>query len=551
MSIKLRLAFLLGLLLLVFLSSLAAMREMEHRQLEKALAGARREEAQLLSHWLDLGAAPLRRFVEELALWPELDGPSLSPEAATYLRSARAQAGFAALWVLGADGTRLYADASAEALAATSPLPSAAFPLTTAPAEGRYFFLRTDTGLLEIRGRRHTGGDWIYAARLWDDEHLRHIGKLVEGRASLVPFAPSTTDGENDAVNVVVVDRPLLDWQTKPLGVLHIEKAAPDIGFRAETAQLKFKIFLAFGICLIGSLALSLHRWILKPLGWITDSLARNDTAPILPLLESRTELTRVARLIVTSFEHREQLRREIAERRHAETELQRTLEERARLGRNLHDSVIQSIYAAGMGVSTARKLTVTDPEEAKRRLAQVGDLLNDTIRDVRDFITGLEPETLSEASFAGTVERLFATMNPAGAARVELDLDDDIVGQLDAALRTELLLVLREAISNAIRHGGATAIEIALLPVGHDRARLQVLDNGVGFDPATVRRGNGLNNLFARARIRGARAEISSVPIKGTRLVLEFPLHEESNAQSAANPPPAPASEPAPQHVS
>lgn len=554
MSIKLRLAFLLGLLLLVFVFCLAAMRTMEQRQFDESVASARRDEVELLGRWLELGAAPLRRFVEDLSQWSVLSDVPANTQASAYLRAAREHAGLDAVWIIAADGSLLHSETSHDTLAARPPLPSGDFPLPAAPGPGRHFFARLDDNLLELRGHRHASGLWVFAARLWDDAHLLHLGGLAGGTASLL--SANTPASEPDATNNqtnILVNRALPDWDGAPLASLLLEKTAPDITFRAEIESLKTKIFLTFGLCLIGSLALALHTWVLRPLGWITESLARHDTAPIAPLLKENNELTRVARLIRTSFEHREHLRREVAERRHAESELQRTLEERARLGRNLHDSVIQSIYAAGMGVIAARKIAPADATKADLRLAQVGDLLNDTIRDVRDFITGLEPESLAKASFHETVQSLFASMNPSGAARAELDLDEDVVARLDPALRTELLLVLREAISNALRHGGAKLLEIALLPVGHDRARLQVADDGAGFNPATARRGRGLNNLQTRAQLRSARLSIDSKPGAGTRLSLELALPESVEDHAPAAPtavssvaPPAPIPKPA-----
>ena len=557
MSIKLRLAFLLGLLLLVFVFCLAAMRTMERRQFDESVASARREEVDLLGRWLELGAAPLRRFVEDLSQWSALSDVPANTQASAYLRTAREHAGLDAVWIIAADGSILHSETAHADLATRPPLPSAAFSLPAGPGPGRHFFTRLDDKLLELRGHRHPSGSWIFAARLWDDTHLLHLGGLAGGTARLLPTTPHPPEPEttNNQTHILV-NRALPAWDGSPLASLLLEKAAPDITFRAETESLKTKIFLTFGLCLIGSLALALHTWVLRPLGWITDSLARHDTAPITPLLNENNELTRVARLIRTSFEHREHLRREIAERRHAESELQRTLEERARLGRDLHDSVIQSIYAAGMGVIAARKIAPADAAKADLRLAQVGDLLNDTIRDVRDFITGLEPESLAKASFHETVERLVATMNPSGAARAELDLDEDVVARLDPCLRTELLLVLREAISNALRHGGAKLVEIALLPVSHDRARLQVADDGAGFDPATAHRGRGLDNLQTRARLRSARLSLDSKPGAGTRLSLELALPElaedhapgeNTTAPVAAATAPPPASTPKP----
>jgi len=392
---------------------------------------------------------------------------------------------------------------------------------------------------------------------VWDETYLARLGDLTESDAALAPpaaagIAESLQESldDLDAPAPIVVQRPLPGWDGRPVRSLSLRKAAPDISFRLETDRLKTRVFLLFGLCLIASLAVSLHQWVLRQLGWITDSLSRHDTAPIQPLLKARTELTRVARLIVTSFEHREQLRREIAERRHAEAALKKTLEERARLGRDLHDGLIQSIYAAGMGIAAARKRVGEDPAAAERHLAQVADVLNDTIREVRDFITGLESDPPDDQTFTHTVERLFTTMNADGAARSELSLDESVAARFPTSLRTELLLLLREAISNALRHGRARLVRIRLhaSPESGDAARLEIADDGSGFDPASARRGRGLDNLFARAAGHGARATLESAPGRGTTLAFVFPLPPGEEDDEGNTPADGPGSSATPQ---
>ena len=542
MSIKLRLALLLGLLLLVFVFCLVALRALEQRQLAEAVAGARRDDSELLGNWIDLRAASLRRFSDDASSWPQLAAFAADPAKdpawpARHLDPLLPSYGIDALWLARSDGTVLHATRRPGLAPLPLPVPPSRLGELGAPeASDRAYYHGSPAGLLEIRSLRLPGPSplWLFAARLWDEPYLARLGELTDSSASLVPPAAAgiaaalqETASDPDSPAPIVVLRPLSNWEGEPLLTLRLVKAAPDISFRVEADRLKTRVFLLFGLCLIASLAVSLHQWVLQPLGWITDSLARQDTAPIQPLLRARTELTRVARLIVTSFEHREQLRREIAERRHAEAELQRTLEERARLGRDLHDGVIQSIYAAGLGLAAARKKLPTDPVATERHLAQVAGVLNDTIRDVRDFITGLEPETLRDDSFAHTVTRLFTTMNASGAARAELALDETIADRFPAPLRTELLLLLREAISNALRHGqaGVVSIRLAPDPAQPGFARLEIADDGTGFDPATARRGRGLDNLFARAAGHGARAELHSTPNRGTRLVFILPV--------------------------
>lgn len=560
MSIKLRLALLLGLLLLVFLFCLVALRALERRQIAEAISAARRDDARLIENWLDLRASSLRRFVDDTVGWEKLASFAASPEAGRgwaleHLDTLLPRYGVDALWIAAPDGRVLH-QALREGLPRLElPVPADRIAELDRPDTGmRAYFHPSAAGLLELRALRLAGpaAPWLFVARVWDEAYLARLGDLTDSDASLAAPAAAgiaesfrDSSGDLDAPAPIVVQRPLSDWDGRPVRTLSLRKTAPDISFRLETDRLKTRVFLLFGLCLIASLAVSLHQWVLRPLGWITDSLSRHDTAPIQPLLQARTELTRVARLIVTSFEHREQLRREIAERRNAEEALKKTLEERARLGRDLHDGLIQAIYAAGMGIAAARKRVVEDPTAAERHLAQVADVLNDTIHEVRDFITGLESDPPDDQAFAQTVDRLFATMNADGSARVELVLDETVAARFPTALRTELLLLLREAISNALRHGRARLVRIRLLaaPENIDAARLEIQDDGSGFDPASAKRGRGLDNLFARAAGHGAQATLESEPGHGTRLTFVFPLppiDEGDEDDNATSPPPS-----------
>lgn len=552
MSIKLRLALLLGLLLLVFLFCLVALRALERRQLAEAVAAARRDDAELLENWLDLRSASLRRFLDDTSGWGQLAAfaadPAARPEwARENLDPLLPNYGVDALWLAAPDGTVLHAIRRAGLPELPLPVPPERVADLAAPeAEIRAYFHPTPAGLMETRSIRLAGpsAPWLFVGRLWNPTYLAQLGDLTDSTANLAPPSAAgiasalqeITDDESGAPAPIVVQRSLPGWTGEPIRMLRLLKVAPDISFRVEADRLKTRVFLLFGLCLIASLAVSLHQWILRPLGWITESLSRNDTAPIQPLLKARTELTRVARLIVTSFEHREHLHREITERRHAEAALKKTLEERARLGRDLHDGLIQSIYAAGMGLAAARKRVPDDPAAAERHLAQVATVLNDTIREVRDFITGLEPENADDHAFAHSVEGLFATMNADGVARAEFALDDSVAARFPSPLRTEILLLLREAISNALRHGRARLVKISLAldPADPDLARLVIADDGAGFDPASAKRGRGLDNLFARAASHGARASLDSTPGRGTRLAFAFPLPPSDETDDA-----------------
>ena len=546
MSIKLRLALLLGLLLLAFGFCVFALRTLESRQLAEAVAVARRDDIDLVENWIDLRAASLHRFIDDTARWDELAAFLTSPTShsgwpATHFDPLLPRYGIDAVWLARADGAVVHF--AARPGLANQPLPvppDRIADLQINDTSPRAYFFPASAHLLEVRAVRLATepAAWLFAARLWDDSFLTQLGGLTDSTATLVPATATSiadalleTPSSRDAPAPIVVQRPLPGWDGASLRNLRLLRTAPDISFRVETDRLKTRVFLVFGFCLIAALAVSLHRWVLQPLGWIADSLARRDPAPIQPLLGAKTELTRVAQLIVNSFEHQQELRREVAERRHAESELQRTLEERARLGRDLHDGVIQSLYAAGMGLAAARKRIPADTTTAERHLAHVADVINDTIHDVRDFITGLEPESLRAHAFAHSVTNLFATMNAADTARADIAIDDEIAQRLAPGLRTDLLLILREAISNALRHGQARLISVRLqaAPGQPDLAHLSIIDDGTGFDPATVRRGRGLDNLFARTTASGGQIQFQSAPGSGTRIDITLRLNDLS----------------------
>jgi len=209
-----------------------------------------------------------------------------------------------------------------------------------------------------------------------------------------------------------------------------------------------------------------------------------------------------------------------------SEMRLRRSLRERVQLGRDLHDGIIQSIYAVGLGLQECRNLIQQAPAEAQGRLARSISDLNAVIRDVRNFIVGLEPEALKGYEFKAALQSLVGTMSQTDAARFSFDIDGQAAEALDARQAAHLLQVAREAMSNSLRHGGAQITAVSLKKQ-NGCVRLEVQDNGVGFDPAaSATRGHGLRNIAARAHELGARSEVSSAPGKGTCVLIEIPAN-------------------------
>jgi signal transduction histidine kinase len=238
--------------------------------------------------------------------------------------------------------------------------------------------------------------------------------------------------------------------------------------------------------------------------------------------------LTTLAR---SSVAQGEELNRERDVRRRAEEDAQlkqqlltQSLDERIRLGRDLHDGIIQSLYAVGLTIESVRPLVTSDPQEAERRLESTRAGLNATIRDVRDYITGLAPENLRRGGFAHALGKLLEDLKAGGSAEFEVSVDGAAAARLTPDQSLQTLQIAREAVSNAIRHGRATRITLRLEQQG-ESVSLLVQDNGVGFDPELRRDGgHGLPNMEARARQLGATLHVTSAPAEGSRILASLP---------------------------
>jgi signal transduction histidine kinase len=546
MSIKLRLFLLLSLLLLAFLASLLALRHFELVQSEQMLANTRQSRIGLLERWVDLTGESLRQFANDYSQWDDMVTYVNHPDpkwAAVNIDASLVNFNAQAAWVLRTDGTVVHAVNRLQAPAlAQAPVPPAELRALAADTPFMHFFMLGPRGLLEVRGapiqpstdaaRVTPAQGWFLVARSWDEAQLGTLAHLTESRVTLAdPDAPPppAEAGAND----VHLLRPLNDWRGRTIRLLQFDYQVPEAAEISRANVFEARVFAAFGLLVICALALGLERWVLRPLGWVGSSLARGDTAPIQPLLKEkdRTELGRVAQLIESSFAQKSQLLREVDERKHAEealrqseAALRRTLEERAGLGRDLHDSVIQSLYAAGMGLASVRAELRADPAAAEEKIEQTRAVLNETIRDVRNFIVGLEPEALKQQPFAHAVERLVGVMQAMHPVKAAISIDEPLAARLSLEQRAHALQIAREAVSNALRHGHATQLRLSLQHRdGH--AEFTIEDDGSGFDPAAPRRGRGLSNLVERARELGAELTVSSDPGKGTRVILVFPL--------------------------
>jgi len=201
-------------------------------------------------------------------------------------------------------------------------------------------------------------------------------------------------------------------------------------------------------------------------------------------------------------------------------------VEERERIGRDLHDGIIQRIYAVTLGLDDVPELVEADPGAAAARVDRSIDALHATIAEIRTFIYGLRPALQAPGGMADALETLAEETRLHTPLRVEVRAT--AAPGLSADVSAELLSVAREALSNVARHAGAASVTISLAAAAGE-LRLEIADDGTGFDPAvTVADGHhGMANMRRRAAALGGRLEVASGKGGGTRIILSLPLSE------------------------
>jgi signal transduction histidine kinase len=213
-------------------------------------------------------------------------------------------------------------------------------------------------------------------------------------------------------------------------------------------------------------------------------------------------------------------------------------LEERERIAMDLHDGIIQSIYAVGLTIDSAKLTLQDDRRQSEAAMGRAIDRLNEVIRDIRAYILDLQPSRVPMDNLEVALGRLASEFRANTKVQTELLADSSVARGLAPAARSAMFHISQEALANAAKHAHATRVWVSLR--GEDsEAVLQVIDNGLGFPagetPALL--GHGLSNIVERGRAVGAHVEIASSPGEGTTVTVRLPL-----AGDHAGPAPEPA---------
>jgi signal transduction histidine kinase len=209
--------------------------------------------------------------------------------------------------------------------------------------------------------------------------------------------------------------------------------------------------------------------------------------------------------------------------RLHENSQRLAVLEERERIGMDLHDGIIQSIY--GLGLSLESAYLDDDPQNAKERMKGAMDGLNHVIRDIRSYILDLRPRKLGDEGLVSGIKRLMTEFRANTLIETSLTGADVDLNDLPDAHALVLFHICQEALANIAKHAQAKHVQIALWSTA-ERVLMEISDDGNGFEmeKMNINIGHGLANMQTRAQAAGGEADISSVLNEGSTILVWVP---------------------------
>jgi signal transduction histidine kinase len=358
----------------------------------------------------------------------------------------------------------------------------------------------------------------------WDSAYLHSLGTLVGGKIELHP--PGTAP---DAIPAL----------PDSLAFDHAIPGAPGWTARVTVERPALTALLALhqrtlvGIVLM-ALVLTAVPLVLSLLWPRRESLPA--AASALPWKAAKADAVGLEHFARMSLERGAALERESGARRRAEENLQlshvmldRSHEERARLGRDLHDNICQTLYAVSLTLESVRKKMTATPEVEHRLEHGIAELrrLN---QEVRAYIRELGPDEIQRHTFVEAVDHMLRGVAADAGVSVAQQFDEEAVALIRPQQAPDVVNILREAVSNAVRHGQARHLTLRA-ERGDNVVALAVQDDGAGFTPPgdAAGGGHGLANMQTRAEALGGSLRIDSAPGKGTRVLLTVPVVSEA----------------------
>lgn len=317
-------------------------------------------------------------------------------------------------------------------------------------------------------------------------------------------------------------------------------KANPEVlsDYREQRAnEQQQRLWLFLGALLAITLLLTFYFYLefVRPVFQLSHTLATRDLHGLEGWTQNRTEFGKLARLLARYLREGNMLQEEIRRSRLvvSDVEKNRLLEpgriDPQKLARDLHDGIIQSVYAIGLQVGALRKrIDRKDQPVNAEDLQFLEEALGRVVKEIRGLIMELEPVDLRDAGLSAALTALQKSLSRVHSVAFTVEADAALDTRLSRSIQAQLYLTMRELVSNALRHARPSRVECRLFQEG-ENVGLVVWNDGV-FSGALPARGFGLDNVTQRMESLGGSVSIDSDSEKGEfTVVLNLPLPDET----------------------
>jgi signal transduction histidine kinase len=213
--------------------------------------------------------------------------------------------------------------------------------------------------------------------------------------------------------------------------------------------------------------------------------------------------------------------------RLHENTQRLAILEERERIGMDLHDGIIQSIYGLGLSLESAYHVLDEDANDAKSQVQHIMEGLNQVIRDIRSYILDLRPRRMGDEGLISGLKQLLAEFRANTLAETDFTVVESDLKGLPEPHAMVLFHICQEALANVAKHAKAKSVQVSLWAT-EDRVLMEINDDGKGFDMEKMSAsiGHGLANMQTRVQAIGGEVDISSMLNEGSTILVWVPRH-------------------------
>ncbi len=491
-------------------------------------------------HWIELSGAPMRAFVEDHSWWYDMVDFVANPDpewTANSLEDTWDLWGIDAMWVFDPAGREVYSLVHPSHEELTFPLTHEELFASTRDNDMLHFHRPTPQGFLELRSApiQPSGDDdritspqgWFLAGRVWDDQLLQEIAPSEAYRISVESIEPWPADGMVDGQ--LIASQAIADENGRLIARWQVSQPAEELEDWEPLGINETVLFSGFGVLLTLGFFVMTQRGVIRPLRCMDKALTEGKPRLLDPLADKKNIIGRLALSIQHMFQQQHDLRRESRRRKlteqsliEKEESLRATMMERSQLSTDLHDSTIQILYASGLSLAAIQKRVAASSPEIADRIKDIRHNLQVGVDDLRWFISSME-QPGSTRTLDESIDTMLALLRNTDQVTVDSEIDDDVAEKLTADQRIQLLQILRESITNAIKHAQASRIEIRLRR-RPGKVRLTVDDDGVGISSRSAdETSRGLQNMQTRAARVNARLEVGDRRGGGTRVDVSF----------------------------